>query len=43
MEGQVIAGPAPRPLDSLPVEVRHGRVFVKWQQFKVGIPDKVPA
>ena len=43
IDGQVVAGPAPRPLDSLPVEVRQSRVFVKWQQFKVGIPNKVPA
>jgi len=40
-DGRVVAGPAPRPLDSLPVEVRQGRVFVKWQQFKVGTPRKL--
>lgn len=43
VDGEVVSGPAPRPLDRLPVEVRQGRVFVKWQQFKVGLPDKVPA
>jgi quinol---cytochrome c reductase iron-sulfur subunit, bacillus type len=43
IDGRVVAGPAPRPLDTLPVEVRQGRVFVKWQQFKVGTAGKVPA
>jgi menaquinol-cytochrome c reductase iron-sulfur subunit len=43
VDGQVIAGPAPRPLDSLPVEVRQGRVFIKWQQFRVGTPRKLLA
>jgi Rieske Fe-S protein len=42
-DGRVVAGPAPRPLDTLPVEVRRGRVFVKWQQFKIGTPRKLPA
>jgi menaquinol-cytochrome c reductase iron-sulfur subunit len=42
IDGKVVSGPAPRPLDSLPVEIRQGRVFVKWQQFKVGTPQKIP-
>jgi menaquinol-cytochrome c reductase iron-sulfur subunit len=43
IDGRVVAGPAPRPLDTLPIEVRGGRVFVRWQQFRVGIPRKLSA
>jgi menaquinol-cytochrome c reductase iron-sulfur subunit len=43
VDGRVVAGPAPRPLDTLPVEVRQGRVFVRWQHFKVGTSRKLPA
>ena len=41
LDGRVVAGPAPRPLDTLPVEIREGRLFVAWEQFKPGIPQKV--
>jgi menaquinol-cytochrome c reductase iron-sulfur subunit len=43
INGRVLAGPAPRPLDSLPLKIDHGGLYVKWQRFKVGIPEKVPA
>jgi len=41
MDGRVVSGPAPRPLDSLPVEVREGRLFVRWEQFRPGIGQKI--
>jgi menaquinol-cytochrome c reductase iron-sulfur subunit len=41
IDGRVVAGPAPRPLDTLPAEIRQGRLFVEWEQFKVGIRQKV--
>ncbi len=39
--GKVIGGPAPRPLDTLPYKVQGGKLFVKWERFQVGIPQKV--
>lgn len=41
IDGRVVAGPAPRPLDTLPAEIRQGRLFVEWEQFKPGVPEKV--
>ena len=42
LDGKVLGGPAPRPLDTLPVKIDNGVLFVVWEQFKVGIPEKVP-
>jgi menaquinol-cytochrome c reductase iron-sulfur subunit len=41
IDGKVIGGPAPRPLDTLPHKVEDGKIYVEWEQFKVGITDKV--
>jgi menaquinol-cytochrome c reductase iron-sulfur subunit len=41
IEGKVIAGPAPRPLDELPYKIENGRLYVEWAQFKVGAAGKV--
>ncbi len=41
MEGTVKAGPAPRPLDTLPSKVENGELLVLYQEFKSGLPDKV--
>jgi menaquinol-cytochrome c reductase iron-sulfur subunit len=40
-DGKVLAGPAPRPLDTLPVKIENGALFVKWERFKVGTPEKI--
>ncbi len=40
VDGRVVSGPAPRPLDTLPAEVRQGILYVEWEQFEVGIPQK---
>lgn len=40
VDGRVVSGPAPRPLDVLPVEIREGVLYVQWEQFEVGIPQK---
>jgi menaquinol-cytochrome c reductase iron-sulfur subunit len=42
-EGKCIAGPSPRPLDTLPYKVEGGELFVKWELFKAGIPAKIEA
>jgi menaquinol-cytochrome c reductase iron-sulfur subunit len=41
MDGKVIGGPAPRPLDTLPHKIENGKIYVEWERFKVGIPQKV--
>ena len=41
MEGTVKAGPAPRPLDTLPSKVENGELLVLYQEFKSGLPKKV--
>ncbi len=40
MDGTVVSGPAPRPLDALPAEVRGGDLYVEWEQFQVGVAQK---
>jgi quinol---cytochrome c reductase iron-sulfur subunit, bacillus type len=45
VEGKIAdpRSPSPRPLDTLPVEVaKDGAVWVKFQNFQAGRPDKVP-
>jgi len=41
IEGKVIGGPAPRPLDTLPYKIKDGKLFIEWERFKVGISEKV--
>ena len=41
--GRVLAGPPPRPLDELEVQVRDSAVFVKYRDFRLGIAEKVEA
>ena len=41
IDGRVIAGPAPRPLDTLPAEIRQGRLFVRWEQYRPGVAGKI--
>lgn len=39
--GRVLSGPAPRPLDTLPYEIKDGKLYVKWEMFKPGLAKKV--
>jgi len=41
LNGKVVAGPAPRPLDHLPVKVENGRLFVLYKEFKAGTPQQI--
>jgi menaquinol-cytochrome c reductase iron-sulfur subunit len=43
VQGQVVAGPAPRPLDILPHKISGGELYVQWKTFKPGIPKKIEA
>jgi menaquinol-cytochrome c reductase iron-sulfur subunit len=40
-DGNVLAGPAPRPLDTLPQEIKQGVLSVEWERFALGIPEKI--
>ena len=39
--GAVLAGPPPRGLDELDVQVRDAEVFVNYKDFRLGIPERV--
>jgi menaquinol-cytochrome c reductase iron-sulfur subunit len=41
-EGRHTGGPPPRAMDPLDYEVRAGRLWVRWQEFKIGVADRVP-
>ena len=41
IEGKVLGGPAPRPLDTLPYKIENGSLLVVWEQFKAGVPEKI--
>lgn len=39
--GAVLAGPPPRPLDTLDTKIEDGMLYAAYEDFRVGIPDKV--
>ena len=41
--GAVLGGPPPRPLDELQLEVRKDQIHVKYQDFRLGIPERIEA
>jgi menaquinol-cytochrome c reductase iron-sulfur subunit len=41
--GAVLAGPPPRPLDELEVQVRDAAVYVRYREFRLGVPERVEA
>lgn len=41
LDGTVVAGPAPRPLDTLPFKLERGRLFVQYKEFKAGAAKKI--
>jgi menaquinol-cytochrome c reductase iron-sulfur subunit len=40
-QGQLVSGPPPRAMDRLDFEVRSGRLWVRWQDFKIGVTTRV--
>jgi Rieske Fe-S protein len=40
MDGKVLSGPAPRGLDTLPVKIENGKLFLESERFEVGIAEK---
>jgi menaquinol-cytochrome c reductase iron-sulfur subunit len=41
--GAVLAGPPPRPLDELEVNIRDSAVYVKYKEYRLGVPSRVQA
>ena len=41
IDGKVLGGPAPRPLDILPHKVQNNALFVRWEEFKSGVTEKI--
>ncbi len=41
IDGKVVSGPSPRALDTLPIKIQHGELYVLYERFKVGIPQKI--
>ncbi len=39
--GKVLAGPAPRALDPLPYRIENGVLYVKWERYQAGVPEKI--
>ena len=39
--GAVLGGPPPRPLDTLETKIVDGYLYVAYQSFRAGIPDKM--
>jgi menaquinol-cytochrome c reductase iron-sulfur subunit len=42
VNGRCTGGPPPRGMDPLEHEVRAGRLWVRWQDFKIGVAERVP-
>jgi menaquinol-cytochrome c reductase iron-sulfur subunit len=40
--GNNVAGPPPRPMDPLESRVEAGQLMVRWQDFKIGVAERVP-
>jgi len=41
MDGNVLSGPAPRPLDTLPVKIKENRIWTIYKEFKAGTSKKI--
>lgn len=41
LNGAVLGGPAPRPLDTLPSKVENGELYIEWERFEPGTPRKI--
>jgi nitrite reductase/ring-hydroxylating ferredoxin subunit len=39
--GKNVSGPPPRAMDPLDFEVRNGRLWIRWQDFKIGVAERI--
>jgi Rieske Fe-S protein len=40
-EGKVVDGPSPRGLDTLPQKIVDGNLYIEWERFEIGVPEKI--
>ena len=40
-EGSLVSGPPPRALDTLESQIRDGHLWVRWQDFRIGVHERV--
>ena len=40
-DGRVLTGPPPRPLDTLEYKIENGELLCNYQDFRLGVPEKV--
>jgi len=40
LDGEVVSGPPPRPLDTLPVKIVDDQVVITYKDFRSGVPEK---
>ena len=43
LDGKVLAGPPPRPLDALQTRLESGQLQAQYQDFRLGTPEQAPA
>jgi menaquinol-cytochrome c reductase iron-sulfur subunit len=41
LDGAVLGGPAPRPLDTLPAKIENGELYIEWERFEPGTTRKI--
>lgn len=42
VDGQILHGPTPRPMDTLPSRIVNGALQVRWVQYQTGTSQKIP-
>lgn len=40
VDGKVVSGPSPRGLDTLPLKIENGKLYLQWERFEIGIAEK---
>lgn len=40
-EGGLVSGPPPRGMDSLESQIRDGHLWVRWQDFRISVPERI--
>jgi len=40
-DGSLVSGPPPRGMDSLECQIRDGHLWVRWQDFRIGVHERI--
>jgi menaquinol-cytochrome c reductase iron-sulfur subunit len=40
-DGSLVSGPPPRGMDSLESQIRDGHLWVRWQDFRISVPERI--